>query len=94
MEETDSQDARDADWETSQEITIVQEGEPRSSVAQRTRSKTDHIRKANMSELMGTKNKTMEGSFEIIDEKADDPLYPIKDELTLKEEVDEDEWKG
>ena len=71
MDEIDSQDARDADWETSQEITITL---PRSSVAQRTRSKTEHIRDANMSQLRGNMNRTMEGSFEILDDKTDDPL--------------------
>ena len=87
-----TQDTTDADWETSQDITeiTVINGEIRSSIAQRTRSKTEQIRETNMSGLKGNCNKTMEKSFEVFNDKENNYIDTKYTEARIKEE----EWSG
>ena len=83
-----TQDTTDADWETSQDITeiTVINGEIRSSIAQRTRSKTEQIRETNLSVLKGNYNKTMEKSFEVFNDKENDYTDTKYSEYKIKNE--------
>ena len=75
VEEEKSHDVEDASWETTIDKTDYREEGPISCVAHRTRSHTEDLRKSNLSQFLeGCNNTTMEGSFEVIGEKASDSM--------------------
>ena len=76
--EDDTHEAYDPTWVASQDTTCPnEEEEPSSCIAQRTRSRTDELRKINLSQIIdacnlsSTNNMTMEGSYEMINRSLD-----------------------
>ena len=78
MVEEGSIDVEDTLWDTTEEDTTLQADGLKSCVAHRTRSRTEDLRKINITELMEAYNTTLDDSFEVLDPKAVDSIDLIK----------------
>ena len=88
--EDDSQAVDETAWETTCEDSNLQDSEASSCVAQRTRSNRD-LRRMNLTELLVTMSTTMEESFEVIGNNANDSLDLHRPESNWE---NKNEWCG
>ena len=86
--EEETHDVDDASWETTLDETTLQEGGAKSCVAQRTRSRTEEMRKLNLSQLMEACHISLDESFEVIEPKAMDSFN------LPRHEKDGPEWEN
>ena len=93
-DEDESLNVEDTLWDTTAEYTIVQEGGAKSCVAQRTRSRTEELRRLNMTELMDACTQALEESYEVIDHNAMDSLNLPRHEREKPEWKNKEDWCG